>query len=109
MALTRKQLAAMGIDAEKIDEIITSHTETVSGLKDKITQLEADLKTAQEEAAKLPDVQKELDDLKDQTAKDAKAREGKDYDALKKSMTTTKQKSRREIPKQRKRRRYGNC
>lgn len=84
MALTRKQLAAMGIEAEKIDEIITSHTETVNGLKDKITQLEGDLKTAQEKADKLPDVEKELNDLKQQNADDAKAREGKDYDALKK-------------------------
>ena len=84
MALTRKQLAAMGIEAEKIDEIITSHTETVNGLKDKITQLEGDLKTAQENADKLPAVQKELDDLKEQNQKDAKEREGKDYDALKK-------------------------
>lgn len=84
MALTRKQLAAMGIEAEKIDEIITSHTETVNGLKDQISQLQNDLKTAREDADKLPGVQKELDDLKEQNEKDAKAREGKDYDALKK-------------------------
>ena len=84
MALTRKQLAAMGIEAEKIDEIITSHTETVNGLKDQISQLKDDLKTAKEDADKLPGVQKELDDLKEQNEKDAKAREGKDYDALKK-------------------------
>lgn len=84
MALTRKQLAAMGIEAEKIDEIISSHTETVNGLKDQISQLKDDLKEAKADADKLPAVQKELDDLKDQNAKDAKAREGKDYDALKK-------------------------
>lgn len=84
MALTRKQLAAMGIDAEKIDEIITSHTETVSGLKDEIARLKDDLATAKESADKLPGVQKELDDLKEQNKADAKAREGKDYDALKK-------------------------
>ena len=57
MALTRKFLTALGIDAEKIDEIIQSHTETVDGLKEQ-------LKTAQAEAEKLPAVQKELDDLK---------------------------------------------
>ncbi len=84
MALTRKQLSAMGIETEKIEEIISSHTETVNGLKDQIAQLNDDLKTAQADAAKLPNVQKELDDLKKQNAKDAKAREGKDYDALKK-------------------------
>lgn len=57
MALTRKFLSALGIDTEKIDEIIAAHTETVDGLKDQ-------LKTAQASADKLPAVQKELDDLK---------------------------------------------
>ena len=33
MALTRRALKAMGIEDEKIDEIITMHTETVDGLK----------------------------------------------------------------------------
>ena len=57
MALTRKMLKAMGIEDEKIDQIIEAHTETVDGLKDK-------LKTAEENSNKLKDVQKELDDLK---------------------------------------------
>lgn len=83
MALTRKQLSAMGIEAEKIEQIIEAHTETVSGLKDQITKLENDLAEAKGEAGKLTGVQKELDDLKAQVAEDAKAREGKDYDALK--------------------------
>ena len=83
MALTRKQLSAMGIEAEKIEQIIEAHTETVSGLKDQITKLENDLAEAKGEAGKLTGVQKELEDLKAQVAEDAKAREGKDYDALK--------------------------
>ena len=33
MALTRRALKAMGIEDEKIDEIINMHTETVDGLK----------------------------------------------------------------------------
>ena len=33
MALTRKFLAALGIEAEKVDEIITAHAETVDALK----------------------------------------------------------------------------
>lgn len=83
MALSRKQLSAMGIEAEKIEQIIESHTETVSGLKDEIARLEGQITEAKAEAGKLTGVQKELDDLKAQVAKDAKAREGKDYDALK--------------------------
>lgn len=33
MALTRRMLAAMGIEADKIDEIIAAHTESVEALK----------------------------------------------------------------------------
>ena len=33
MALTRKMLKAMGIEDDKIDQIIEAHTETVDGLK----------------------------------------------------------------------------
>ena len=57
MALTRKMLKAMGIEEEKIDQIIEAHAETVDGLKADITKYKG-------EAEKLPNVQKELDDLK---------------------------------------------
>lgn len=55
MALTRKALVAMGIEAEKIDEIISAHTETVSALKEQIESLKGD-------AAKLPDVEAKLEE-----------------------------------------------
>ena len=88
MALSRKFLTAMGIGAEQIEQIIEAHTETVSGLKQQIADLGDELTKAKEtgsaESGRLKDVQKELDDLKNQVAEDAKAREGKDYDALKK-------------------------
>lgn len=58
MSLTRKFLSALGIEADKIDEIISAHTETVDGLKDQ-------LKQAKEAADKLPKVQEQLDSLKD--------------------------------------------
>ena len=57
MALTRKMLKAMGIEEEKIDEIIDAHTETVNALKDQA-------KENSSAAATLKEVQKELDDLK---------------------------------------------
>lgn len=60
MALTRKMLKAMGVEDEKIDQIIEAHSETVDGLKDK-------LRKAEEDAEDLKDVQKELDDLKKKT------------------------------------------
>lgn len=57
MALTRKMLKAMGIEEDKIDEIIDAHTDVVDDLKKERDRYKAD-------AEKLPDVQKELDDLK---------------------------------------------
>ena len=57
MALTRKMLKAMGIEDEKIDQIIDAHTETVDGLKEKLRQTEEAVKN-------LGEVQKELDELK---------------------------------------------
>lgn len=57
MALTRKMLKAMGIEEDKIDEIIGAHTEVVDGLKKERNQYKAD-------AEMLPTVQKELGDLK---------------------------------------------
>lgn len=73
MALTRKFLAALGIEPDKVDEIIDAHTETVNALKKERDDFKAD-------AEKLPGVQQELDDLKKQKpAEDYK----KKYDDLK--------------------------
>ena len=57
MAFTRKMLKAMGIEDEKIDQIIDAHSETVDALK-------AERDGYKEDAAKLAAVQKELDELK---------------------------------------------
>lgn len=57
MAFTRKMLKAMGIEDEKIDQIIDAHSETVDALK-------ADRDAYKEDAGKLAAVQKELDALK---------------------------------------------
>lgn len=77
MALTRKFLKALGIEEEKIDEIITAHSETVDALKEQRDQYE-------EDAKKLSDVQKELKTLKD-AAKNNDGDEWKaKYDKVKK-------------------------
>ena len=57
MALTRKSLKAMGLTDEQVDSIIEMHSETVDGLKEQVN-------TYKEDAEKLSNVQKELDDLK---------------------------------------------
>lgn len=76
MALTRKFLAALGIEAEKIDEIINAHTEVTDALKDELAK-------AKEEAGKLPAVQKELDDMKKAVEADSKDPYKVKYEALK--------------------------
>jgi len=81
MAVTRKFLKGMGLTDEQVDTIIEAHTETVDGLKDKLSKAEAD-------AAKLTDVQKELDGLKaggDYKTKYEK--EHKDFEDYKASVT----------------------
>ena len=77
MALTRKFLSALGIDAEKVDEIIAAHTETVDALKEQRDAYKAD-------AEKLPAVQAELDKLKAEAAEnDGKNPYEVKYNALK--------------------------
>ena len=71
MALTRKFLAALGIDESKIESIIDAHTETVDGLKAERDRYKAD-------AEKLPEVQAALDKAK------AAAKDSGEYDKLKK-------------------------
>lgn len=57
MALTRTMLKALGIEAEKIEEIINAHSETVDALKVERDEYKAS-------AAKVTQIQKELDDAK---------------------------------------------
>lgn len=78
--LSRKFLSAMGIEAEKIDEIISAHRETVDGLKE-----ERD--TYKETAEKVPQLQKDLETA-NAKIKDFEDEGGKDkwkvkYEALK--------------------------
>ena len=70
MALTRKMLSALGIESEKIEQIIEAHAETVAALKDEADRNKAD-------AGELAEAKKQLKALQDAT-------KGKDYDALKK-------------------------
>lgn len=57
MALTRKFLSALGIEGDKIDQIIDAHTETVDALKKERDTYKAD-------AEQLAAVTKERDELK---------------------------------------------
>lgn len=63
MAFTRKYLSALGIEADKVDEIISAHTEVTDALKAERDKYKAD-------AEKLPGVQAELDKLKSENSGD---------------------------------------
>lgn len=79
MAFTRRFLSALGIEAEKIDEIINAHIEVVDGLKEERDNFKKD-------AEKLADVEKELTKAKEKIAKngDGETVAKEDYDKLKK-------------------------
>ena len=90
MALTRKSLKAMGIDEEKIEQIIEMHSETVEGLT-------GDMKRYKEDAEKLPSVQKKVAELEELSAQHAKdpykvKYEGvkEEFDAYKKTVEGSK-------------------
>ena len=92
MSLTRKMLKAMGIEEEKIDQIIEAHSETVDSLK-------ADRDTYKEDAEKLKTVQKELDDLKAKGDDGWKEKHDKlkgDFDTYKKEVEAKETHSKKE-------------
>lgn len=76
MSLSRKFLAALGIEQEKIDEIIDAHTETVNALKEERDKYKKD-------AEELPGVQKELDELKQAAEKNPDGVYKQQYEDLK--------------------------
>lgn len=71
MALTRKLLSALGIEADKIDQIIDAHTETVDGLKKERDEYKA-------KAERFDEVKAKYDELK------ATAKDSGEYEKLKK-------------------------
>lgn len=81
MALTRAMLKGMGLTEEQVSAIIEEHTNVTSGLKDQIKEYKND-------AEKLPQVQKELDDLKkDTSASDWEKKYNDEHNAFEKYKT----------------------
>ena len=92
MTLTRKSLKAMGLTDEQVDSIIEMHSETVDGLKEQVKTYKAD-------AEKLPNVQKELDDLKaagDGGFKEKFEKEHSDFENFKKTIQEKETKAAKE-------------
>ena len=61
MALTRKMLSAMDIPAEKIDEIINAHRETVDALKEESDKLQKQYDELKESSKENEHAKKELE------------------------------------------------
>ena len=77
MALTRKFLKAMGIEDEKVDQIIEAHSETVEALKEERDSYKKD-------AEKLPDVQRKLEEAEKKLPKEGEETVLKsEYDKIK--------------------------
>ena len=86
MALTRKMLKAMGIEEEKIEQIIEAHTETTDALKDERNGLK-------DKADKYDAVKRELDGLKANPTDDWKEKHDKvkkEFDDYKNGITAEK-------------------
>lgn len=79
MALTRKLLRSMGIEDDKIDQIIDAHAETVNALKDERDEFK-------DAADRLKEAEAELEGLKAKPADDFKEKyekEHADFEAFK--------------------------
>lgn len=61
MALTRKMLSAMDIPADKIDEIINAHTDTVNALKDERDKVQKEFDDLKAQSNDVAEVKKELE------------------------------------------------
>lgn len=59
MALTRKMLSAMGIEDEKIDQIVEEHSKTVNTIKEERDKLEAEVSQVK---AQITDLKKSADE-----------------------------------------------
>ncbi len=81
MSLTRKKLTALGIESDKIDEIIEAHIETVNALKDELTEAKSKADSYDKVKAERDKLAEEVKAYKD--AKDGDEPYKAKYDALK--------------------------
>ena len=81
--LSRKYLSTLGIEDDKADAIIEAHSQVVNEIKEERDQYK-------EEAAKVPDIQKQLDEAKAQLAGAEKDPYKVKYEALKEEFDTYK-------------------
>lgn len=78
-SLTRKYLASIGIEEDKIDLIMEKHSEVVTEIKDERDRYKTD-------AEKLPEVQKQLNDLQEEAKSNGGDKYKVKYEALKEEL-----------------------
>ena len=87
MALTRKMLKAMGIEEEKIEQIIEAHSETVDALKDERDGYRDDADKYADTKKKLDDANNKISQYENGEEKVAKS----DYDKIDKELKELKE------------------
>lgn len=91
MALSRKFLAALGIEAEKVDEIINAHSETVEALKEERDSFKEKAEKFDKAQKDLETANKKIEDLsKDDAYKIKYEALKEDFDEYKKGVETEK-------------------
>ena len=90
MSLTRNYLKTLGLNDDQISAVIDAHSETVTALNTKYSELETKYNSAKESADRLPTVQKELDELKKSDFKSKFEAEQSAHNALKESISREK-------------------
>lgn len=90
MALTRKKLSALGIEAEKIDEIIEAHMETVNALKSELDEAKGSSDKSEALKKENEKLKEELKSLKE-ASKDSEEYKSK-YESLNKDFEAFKAK-----------------
>ena len=75
MSLTRKALKAMGLTDEQIDSVIEMHTDTISGLKDKLEAVENNVENVEKLKADIKKYEKDLETAKQTIADGEKYKE----------------------------------
>ena len=90
MAFTRKFLKALGIEDDKVEQIMDAHIGVTDALKKKVSE-------AEEKSALYDDAQKELDKYKKQEGyKDKYEKEHADFEAYKKDVTAKETRAQKE-------------
>lgn len=64
MSLTRRFLTSMGIEPEKVDQIIEAHAETVDGLKAEAEGIKGKMAELEKEAEKVQALEKQIEEMK---------------------------------------------